>query len=129
MPQDRATAEELLAGVEAFLRNDVLPQLAGASVYKCRVAANMLSIVQRELTQGPAADKAELEGLEDLLGRKSDIPELKQALDDLNQDLCAKIRSGELDNQYQVVIAHIRRTLIDKVGIANPKYAGFPKED
>lgn len=127
MPQDRATAEELLVGVEAFLRNDVLPQLAGASVYKCRVAANMLSIVQRELAQGPAADKAELQGLQELLARDSDKDDVQTSLDDLNAEFCAKIRSGELDDQREAVIAHTRRTLIDKVGIANPKYVGLPK--
>jgi len=127
MPQDRATAEELLAGVEKFLRNDVLPQLGGSSVYKCRVAANMLSIVQRELAQGPAADKAELERLEKLLGRVSEKEGLQAALDDLNQELCARIRSGKLDDQREAVVAHTRKTLIDKVGIANPKYAGLPK--
>ena len=127
MPQDRATAEELLAGVEKFLRNDVLAQLGGSSVYKCRVAANMLSIVQRELAQGPAADKAELERLEKLLGRVSEKEGLQAALDDLNQELCARIRSGKLDDQREAVVAHTRKTLIDKVGIANPKYAGLPK--
>lgn len=125
MPQDRASAEELLAGVEAFLRKDVLPQLSGASIYKCRVAANMLSIVQRELARGGAADQAELAGLRELLGRDSGEEDIPAALDDLNKELCAKIRSGELDNQREAVIAHTRRTLIDKVGIANPGYAGL----
>ena len=125
MPQDRASAEELLAGVEAFLRKDVLPQLSGASIYKCRVAANMLSIVQRELAQGGAADKAEQEGLESLLARQSDEADTQSAIDDLNAELCAKIRSGKLDDQREAVIAHTRRTLIDKVGIANPRYAGL----
>lgn len=127
MPQDRATAEELLAGVEQFLRNDVLPQLSGPNVYKCRVAANMLSIVQRELAQGSAADKAELEGLQDLLARQSNQDDIQASLDDLNAEFCARIRSGELDDQRDAVIAHTRRTLINKVGIVNPKYAGLPK--
>lgn len=127
MPQDRASAEELLAGVEKFLRQDVLPQLSGSSVYKCRVAANMLGIVQRELAQGPGADKSELEGLEALLGRRSEKDDMQEALDDLNQELCAKIRSGELNDQHEAVAAHTLRTLMDKVGIANPKYAGLSK--
>ncbi len=127
MPQDRASAEELLAGVEGFLRKDVLPQLSGASIYKCRVAANMLSIVQRELAQSGVADNAELGGLQNLLARESDQDDVQASLDDLNAEFCAKIRSGELDEQREAVIAHTRRTLIDKVGIANPRYAGLPK--
>lgn len=127
MPQDRATAEELLAGVEGFLRKDVLPQLSGASIYKCRVAANMLSIVQRELAQSGVADHAELAGLQQLLDRESTEADIQTGLDDLNAELCAKIRSGALDGQQEAVIAHTWRTLIDKVGIANPRYAGLPK--
>ena len=94
---------------------------------KCRVAANMLSIVQRELAQGGAADNAEQDGLESLLGRPSEEADTQSAIDDLNAELCAKIRSGELDDQREAVIAHTRRSLIDKVGIANPRYAGLPK--
>lgn len=125
MPQDRATAEELLAGVEKFLRDDVLPQLSGASIYQCRVAANILGIVQRELAQSGSADQHELAGLQDLLGRSGDAQNISAALDDLNAELCAKIRAGELDGQRDAVLAHVRSTLQAKVAIANPKYAGY----
>ena len=125
MPQDRASAEELLNGVEGFLRKDVLPQLSGASIYKCRVAANILSIVQRELAQGSKADSTELEGLQVLLDRVGEGDDTSARLDDLNAELCAKIRSGELDERRDEVIKAVRRTLQDKLAIANPKYAGY----
>lgn len=123
MPQDRATAAELLAGVRAFLRNEVLPQLQGTSAYKCRVAANILAIVGRELEQGAAADRAELAGLERLLG-KSAAPGLtpEAALDALNAELCAGIRSGALDSRRKEVFALVRDTVRAKVSIANPEY-------
>ncbi len=125
MPQDRASAEELLGGVETFLRRDVLPQLSGASIYKCKVAANILSIVQRELAQGEKADKAELDGLQALLDRLGEGKDTPAQLDDLNGELCAKIRSGALDDQRGDVIKEVRRTLQDKLAIANPKYTGY----
>jgi len=125
MPQDRASAEELLGGVEAFLRKDVLPQLSGASIYKCRVAANILSIVQRELALGESADSAELQGLQELLGRGGEGVSRSAQLDDLNAELCASIRSGELDGQRAAVMTHVRSSLQDKLAIANPKYAGY----
>ncbi len=125
MSQDRASAEELLGGVEAFLRKDVLPQLSGASIYKCRVAANILSIVQRELAQGDRADSAELQGLQSLLGREGEGADSATQIDDLNAELCARIRNGELDSQRAVVRGHLRNTLEDKLAIANPKYAGY----
>ncbi len=125
MPQDRATAEELLAGVEAFLRTDVLPQLSGGSQYKCRVAANILSIVQREISRGETADAAERRRLETLLGRHSAAPGAAAALDDLNAELCAGIRSGALDRQRAAVVAHVKQTVQDKLRIANPRYPGL----
>ena len=125
MPQDRASAEELLGGVEAFLRKDVLPQLSGASIYKCRVAANILSIVQRELALGDKADSAELQGLQSLLGREGEGGDSAAQLDDLNAELCASIRSGKLDGQRAAVMSHVRTNLQDKLAIANPKYAGY----
>ena len=125
MPQDRASAEELLGGVETFLRKDVLPQLSGASIYKCRVAANILSIVQRELALGEGADSAELQGLQNLLGREGEGSDISSRLDDLNAGLCADIRSGKLDDQRDSVMNHVRSTLQDKLAIANPKYAGY----
>ena len=125
MPQDRASAEELLGGVEAFLRQDVLPQLSGASIYKCRVAANILSIVQRELAQGDTADSAELQGLQNLLGREGRGGDKAAQLDDLNAELCDSIRNGKLDNQRSAVISHVRTSLQNKLAIANPKYAGY----
>jgi hypothetical protein len=125
VPQDRASAAELLAGVEKFLRDDVLPQLSGGNVYKCRVAANILAIVQRELAQGPGADRDELVGLENLLDRTSEQSSTAAALDDLNAELCAKIRSGELDSQNSEVMEHIWKTVLNKVAIANPKYPGY----
>lgn len=124
MPQDRATAQELLAGVEAFLRTDVLPQLSGGSQYKCRVAANILGIVQRELALGQNADMAERARLEALLGRTSVATDTTVALDELNRALCAGIRSGALDGN-RAVVAHIRQTVQDKLRIANPRYPGF----
>jgi hypothetical protein len=125
MPQDRASAEELLGGVEIFLRKEVLPQLSGASIYQCRVAANILSIVQRELAQGDKADSAELQGLQSLLGREGEGGNSAAQLDDLNAELCDSIRSGKLDGQRAVVLNHVRKSLQNKLAIANPKYAGY----
>ena len=42
-------AKELLAAVQGFLRQSVLPQLEGFDAYTTRVAANSLAIVSREI--------------------------------------------------------------------------------
>lgn len=126
MPQDRGTAEELLAGVEVFLRTEVLPQLGGSSVYKCRVAANILSIVQRELALADSADRSERRRLEALLGTVPDpaLPDAA-ALDQLNAELCRNIRSGALDDHRAAVVVHVRQTVQDKLRVANPRYPGL----
>lgn len=128
MPQDRASAEELLKGVEDFLRKDILPQVNSGSRYKCRVAANILGIVQRELAEGDYADTVELKSLETLLARSARGADKPSQLDDLNAELCAKIRSGELDAQDKPTFTHVRNILTQKVKIANPKYAGLNLE-
>ncbi len=125
MPQDRANASELLAGVEAFLNREVLPQLSGASSYKCRVAASILRIVERELVLGDRADRCELEGLQNLLGHTAVDETMPVALDSLNAELCSKIRSGEMDDQREAVAQHVRETVQAKLAIANPKYPGY----
>ena len=45
---------------------------AGAEELPAGVAANILSIVQRELAQSGAADKTELEGPQKMLGKTSE---------------------------------------------------------
>ena len=68
-------------------------------------------------------DRAELAGLERLLG-KSAAPELspEAALDALNAELCAGIRSGALDPRRKEVLAQVKETVRAKLLIANPEY-------
>ena len=50
-PYGRPTATELLHAVHDFLTEDVMPATSGRLAYQSRVAANILSIVERELAQ------------------------------------------------------------------------------
>ena len=47
----RPTARELLGAVRDFLTEDVMPATSGHLAYQSRVAANVLSVVERELAQ------------------------------------------------------------------------------
>ncbi len=47
--QDRPTYDELLAAVERFLSQEIVPNTEGARRFHARVAANVLGIVRREL--------------------------------------------------------------------------------
>lgn len=52
-PYGRPTATELLGAVRDFLTEDVMAATSGRLTYQSRVAANILSIVERELGQAP----------------------------------------------------------------------------
>ncbi|MDP6342712.1 MAG: DUF6285 domain-containing protein [Alphaproteobacteria bacterium] len=115
MPTDRPTAAELVEAVREFLTDHVGPNVEGQLAFHARVAANALAIVERTLAEGGAMDQAEAERLRDLLGRDGDLEEL-------NRDLSRRIRAGEAIGDGGALLEHLRRTVQDKVQLANPRY-------
>jgi hypothetical protein len=115
MAQDRPHASELLRAIREFLGSDVLPRLEGRTQFHLKVAINSLAILEREATQGPAADAAELSRLKALLGRDGALPEL-------NAELARQLRAGERDETDAALMAHLRATIADKIAISNPKW-------
>jgi hypothetical protein len=126
---DRPTAAELLAAVRQFLEGEVVPALADARLrYQALVAANVLAIVEREL---PAEEEQllwEWEWLAEMEGVTGPAPPrlaaLRQAVADLNFQLCERIRQGEFDDspRFQALASQLRRTVERKLEIANPRY-------
>lgn len=116
--QDQPSAAELLRAATDFLRERVLPELEGHAAFHGRVAANVLAIVQRELEIAPEANVAEHARLTELLGEEG-------SLDELNRELCRRIRSGDLDRATPGLIEHLWETAITKVAIDQPKYATY----
>jgi hypothetical protein len=128
--QDRPTYSQLLEAVQHFLETDVLPELDGPKKFHARVAANVLSIVRRELESEDAQLRAEWHRLDALLRDAAHPPvdrdELRQRLRQRVADLCERIRRGDADGGpwRRDVLAHVRQTVIDKLAVANPKYLG-----
>ena len=119
---DPPTPAELVTAVREFLEEQAMPQLEGRAAFHARVAANALAIVARQLELGPQAETAELTRLRDLL------PELRQGqgtLEELNRELCGRIRSGDLDCETPGLAEHLRRTTLDKLAVDQPKYSGY----
>jgi hypothetical protein len=116
--QDRPTAAELLEAVREFVERDVMTRddLPGRVAFHARVTANVLAIVERELTLGPELDAAERRRLADLLERDGD-------LDDLTAELARRIRDGSLDDRRGAVVEHVRASVLAKLAVANPGYA------
>ena len=115
MPIDRPNAHELLNAVREHLINNLAPTLKGQPAFHLRVATNVLATIERTMENGEEMDQAEVERLKALLGTDGDVVEL-------NRQLVEKIKSGEMDDQKEKVLDHLRQTTVDKLNLANPKY-------
>ena len=115
---DQPSAAELVTAVREFLEKHAMPALTGHTAFHARVAANALAIVARELEQGGAANTAEHQRLRQLL--KTD-----GTLDELNRELCRRIRSGAVALDDPALGDHLRQTTLAKVAIDQPNYSGF----
>ncbi|MBP7651081.1 MAG: protein kinase, partial [Phenylobacterium sp.] len=77
---------------------------------------NVLGVVQRELTLGPAAEIDAVERMSGLLGHGG-------SFEDLTAELCAKLRAGEMDASTPGLLAALRANAQDQVAIDQPNYA------
>lgn len=124
--QDRPTSTELLEAVRLFLETDAIPALEGTKKFHARVAANVLAIVMRERWLEGTHLTSEWRRLDALLGAEampSTHEALKAAITLRSERLCARIRNGEADTGWfrEVVLDHVRQTVMEKLAIDNPK--------
>ncbi len=112
---------DLLAAVACFLREELMPQLSGALAFHTRIAANVVDIARRELELGPRADAAEHQRLVALLAQRGDLAAL-------NQELCRRIREGDMTLQTPGLAAHLWELTLAKVAVDQPGYASYQRE-
>lgn len=118
--QDRPTQDELLAAVERFLDEQIVPHVEGARGFHARVAANVIRTVRRELEREEEALDHEWAGLDALLGpakRPEARVDLREAIRQRNEELCRRVREGDVD---RAIVAHVRATVRDKLLVTNP---------
>ena len=115
---DQPSALELVTAVREFIEKHAIPQLQGHTAFHARVAANALANVGRELEQAGQANVAEYERLKRLLGSEG-------SLDELNRELCRRLRANMLDIDDTDLAAHLCQTTAAKVAIDQPSYSGF----
>ncbi|HUJ03403.1 MAG TPA: DUF6285 domain-containing protein [Rhizomicrobium sp.] len=115
---DQPSVAELVEAVREFLETRAMPELKGHTAFHARVAANALGIVARQLQSGAKADDEEKKRLVELLGREG-------TLEQLNRELCKRIRAGTVDLQTPGLAAHLEQTTRDKVAIDQPNYSGL----
>ncbi len=122
--QDRPSYDELLAAVEHFLDTEIVPNVPGSRGFHARVAANAIRIVRRELSSEEELLAAEWSGLDAVLGpaeRPAGREQLRTALRERNEALCALIRGGDSDDEAaRQVFDHVRRTVRDKLTVSDP---------
>ena len=120
--QDRPTADELLALIEVFLDEEIVPNVEGARGFHARVAANAIRIVRRELAGQEKDLDAEWRGLDDVLGEAVPPPgygAMAKAIAERNAELCERIRAGRGDSAD--VREHVRRTVAAKLRATDPR--------
>lgn len=129
--QDRPSALELLAAVRAFLDEEIVPVLEGRRRFHALVAANVLGIVERELTSEEDVLAGEWQRLATLLGsddagRPPTLALLRARVRHLTTVLAARIRAGEADGGpfADAARVHARATVVEKLGIARPAGTG-----
>jgi len=123
--QDRPSYDELLAAIEHFLDSEIVPNVPGSRGFHARVAANAIRIVRRELSSEEEQLAAEWSGLDAVLGpseRPSSREDLRAALRERNEALCALIRDGDADDgeTARKVFAHVQGTVRDKLTVTDP---------
>jgi hypothetical protein len=129
--QDRPSALELLKAVERFLDEEIVPNVEGTRQFHARVAANVMRILAREWEHEEAQLEAEWSGLDDLLGaepRPLSRAAMRAGIARRTAELCERIRAGEADEGpfRHRVVAHVRRTVRDKLLVDNPAWLEQP---
>jgi hypothetical protein len=110
----RPTAAELVAAVADFLENDVRASTGpdgrpdtGQVNFHARVAANVLRIVERELTDDSVAE---------VTGALAELGFADEA------QLAAAIRTGALDERSDDVLPVLRTLVRHRLAVAHPGY-------
>lgn len=101
----RPTAAELVAAVTEFLESDVRGATEGQVNFHARVAANVLRIVERELTRESTPAPGESTPATD------------------ERELVAAIRDGGFDGRDAEVMTALRTLVYDRLAVAHPGYA------
>lgn len=113
-------ATQLVEAVARYLEEVAVPQLEGHAAFHGKVAINVLHIVAREISLGPAAAEAERARLTDLLGADGD-------LDALRRMLCEKLTTGVFTLETPGLATHLLEAAADRVRIEQPNYASLKR--
>jgi len=115
---DMPRADELLASVAAYLRQDVMTATRGRTSFLARVAANAVDVVQRELCAGPAARQRQHAQLRTLLACDGTLAALEWKL-------AHALRDGAMALDTPGLAQYLRDSVVQRVAIDQPRYSGL----
>jgi len=118
--QDKPAPIDLLQSVTEFLRTSA-SSLDAKTAHQLRIAANVLDIVRRELSQPQDNHVDEVRRLQELLGQTNDD------VVSLNAELCARIEEGLLDIGTPGLADHLWATAKDKLAVDQPQYSTYQR--
>jgi hypothetical protein len=126
---DRPTAGELVAAARQFLEGELIPTLTDARLrFQTLVAANVLSIIERELRAEEEHLLQEWQWLSELLEFNGPAPlrlaVLRERVREANEELGRRIRQGVFDERscFLALSRQLRQIVERKLEIANPRY-------
>src|SRR5438093_7613321 len=99
---DRPTASELIAAARQYLEQEIIPTLTDSRLrFQTLVAANVLTIVERELQAEEEHLLQEWQWLAELLPLSESAPQrlvsLRRSVREANEELCRRIGQGAFD--------------------------------
>ncbi|MDO7836425.1 DUF6285 domain-containing protein [Sphingobium sp. HBC34] len=118
--QDEPNPLEILRAVATLLREELMPQLVGASAFNARVAANALDLVQRELALPATAAQEENGALSSLLGMDGDTQ-------GLTTELARRIADRSIDPADPAVERLLWSITEAKLNVDQPAYGGLKR--
>ncbi|EMS83420.1 DUF6285 domain-containing protein [Leptospira noguchii] len=127
--QDKPTSIDLIESIQDFLMKEILPQFKDKDLlsYKTLVSWNMLGVVSREIRFGEELLDRELGRLTKLLNKDFTLPstlgEKKKLAYAWNVELRDKIRKEKLSLEDSAYWDHVKKTVMEKVEITNPRFS------
>ena len=114
MSHDLPLLPDILRVVRDYLDSikDAVPE---KDRYHAICCSHLLSIAEREVTQGPSFDAEEVTALNRFLGKTL-------SLDKATREFAHGLRAGTLDAQWETVSALVLQSVIDKVMITKPDH-------
>ncbi len=107
--------DAMLLAIKKFLEQDIMPGLQGPPAFGMRMALRQLEAAAREAELAPDSQRREQKGLERLLQRSGELPELQR-------DLANLIRARQFRGDNVALRKHLEQGLHDDLRINNPKW-------